>query len=180
MKFTRLNIPDVILIEPKVFEDSRGFFYESYREDVFAQNGIPEKFVQDNHSKSQKGTLRGLHYQIEPRAQGKLVRVVKGEVFDVAVDIRRGSKTFGQYVGQILSEENKQMMYVPPGFSHGFLVLKDGTEFVYKCSNFYSASHERGILWNDPSIGIAWPKLDCDYIFSQKDQRCPTLKDVLR
>ena len=180
MKFKALSIPDVILIEPRVFEDSRGFFYESYREDLFSQNGISQKFVQDNHSRSTKGVLRGLHYQIAPRAQAKLVRVVKGEVFDVAVDIRKDSKTFGKYVGEILSEKNKKIMYVPPGFAHGYLTLQDDTEFLYKCSDFYSPQHERGIIWNDTDIGIEWPELDIDFIYSEKDKKYPTLKEFSR
>jgi dTDP-4-dehydrorhamnose 3,5-epimerase len=178
MKFIPLNIPDVILIEPDVFEDARGFFYESYREDIFAQNGITTKFVQDNHSRSTKGVLRGLHYQVGQKAQTKLVRVVRGEVFDVAVDIRKGSKTFGKYVGQVLSEKNKRMMYIPPGFAHGYLTLEDNTEFLYKCSDFYSPSHERGLIWNDSDINIQWPKLKADYILSEKDGKYPFLKDL--
>lgn len=177
MKFKTLSIPDVILIEPRVFEDSRGFFYESYREDAFVQNGITTKFVQDNHSRSTKGVLRGLHFQIPPKVQAKLVRVVRGEVFDVAMDIRKDSKTFGKYVGEILSEKNKKMMYIPPGFAHGYLTLQDDTEFLYKCSDFYSPQHERGIIWNDPDVGIAWPKLGVDFIFSEKDIKYPTLKE---
>jgi dTDP-4-dehydrorhamnose 3,5-epimerase len=180
MKFKALSIPDVILIEPRVFEDSRGFFYESYREDLFSQNGITQKFVQDNHSRSTKGVLRGLHYQIAPRAQAKLVRVVRGEVFDVAVDIRKDSKTFGKYVGEILNENNKRMMYIPPGFAHGYLTLQDHTEFLYKCSEFYSPQHEQGILWDDPDVAIIWPKLDVDFILSEKDKKYPSLKDFMR
>jgi dTDP-4-dehydrorhamnose 3,5-epimerase len=180
MKFKALSIPDVILIEPRVFEDSRGFFYESYREDLFSQSGIAQKFVQDNHSCSTKGVLRGLHFQIPPKAQAKLVRVVKGEVFDVAVDIRKDSKTFGKYVGEILSENNTRMMYIPPGFAHGYLTLQDHTEFLYKCSDFYSPQHERGILWNDPDIAIIWPKLDVDFMLSEKDKKYPSLKDFMR
>ena len=179
MKFTRLNIPDVILIEPEVFQDARGFFYEFYHEKIFAENGIKTKFVQDNHSRSSKGVLRGLHFQIEPKAQSKLVRVIRGEVFDVAVDIRKGSKTFGQYVSTLLSEENKRLLYIPTGFAHGFCVLKDGSEFLYKVSNFYSPEHERGIIWDDPSIRIPWPKLEIPYVFSEKDKKFPLFKDLL-
>jgi dTDP-4-dehydrorhamnose 3,5-epimerase len=180
MKFKALSIPDVILIEPRVFEDPRGFFYESYREDLFFQNGITQKFVQDNHSRSTKGVLRGLHYQISPRAQAKLVRVVKGEVFDVAVDIRKDSKTFGKYVGELLNENNKRMMYIPLGFAHGYLTLRDHTEFLYKCSDFYSPQPERGILWDDRDIAISWPKIDIDFILSEKDKKYPSLKDFMR
>ncbi len=178
IKFTRLEIPDVILIEPQVHEDARGFFYESYREDIFRSNGVDVRFVQDNHSKSNKGVLRGLHYQIPPKAQAKLVRVTRGEVFDVAVDVRQKSKTFGQYVGAVLSEENKKMLYVPEGFAHGFLVMRDNTEFLYKCSDFYSFEHERGILWNDTQINIAWPKLDIECSLSEKDRKLPSLEDI--
>ena len=177
MKFTPTKIPDVILVEPHVHEDHRGFFFESYREDFFSQHGISIKFVQDNHSRSQKGVLRGLHFQIAPKEQAKLVRVIRGEVFDVAVDIRRGSKTYGQYISEFLSEKNKKMLFVPPGFAHGYLVLQDGTEFVYKCSAVYSPEHEQGVLWNDPDIGIPWPKLDVIYQLSQKDERNPLLRN---
>ncbi len=178
MKFTRLEIPDVILIEPKVIQDTRGFFFEFYHRELFRKNGIDAVFVQDNYSRSAKGTLRGLHFQIEPKAQDKLVRVTRGEVFDVAVDIRKGSKTFGKFVSTILSEENKKMLFIPKGFAHGFLVLKDGSEFLYKVSDFYSPEYERGIKWDDPKIGIPWPKLDCDYIFSGKDMRYPALRNL--
>ena len=178
MKFTPLAIPDVILIEPKVFEDKRGFFFEFYHAELFRKNGIGVAFVQDNYSRSSKGTLRGLHFQIDPKAQDKLVRVTRGEVFDVAVDIRKGSKTFGKFVSTTLSAENKKMLFIPKGFAHGFCVLTDGAEFLYKVSHFYSPEHERGIQWNDPTIGIPWPKLDCEYIFSQKDKQYPPLSKL--
>ena len=174
-KFTPLEIPDVILIEPKIFADARGFFYESYREDVFAQAGIKERFVQDNRSRSCKGVLRGLHYQLPPMAQAKLVSVTAGKVWDIAVDIRKSSKTFGKYAAAILSGENQHMLYVPPGFAHGFCTLEDNTEFFYKVSNFYSPQDERGILWNDPALGIPWPKMP-EYFFSAKDPKYPFLK----
>lgn len=177
MQFKKLSIPDVLLIEPNVFEDARGFFYESFRGDLFMQNGIPYKFVQDNQSRSQKGVLRGLHFQMEPRTQAKIVRVSRGKVFDVAVDIRKTSKTFGKYVTHILSDENKKMMYIPPGFAHGYLVLEDDTDFVYKCSDFYSPQHERSIQWNDPMIGIDWPPTDGEYLLSEKDKNAPLLKE---
>jgi dTDP-4-dehydrorhamnose 3,5-epimerase len=177
MKFIRTNIPEVIVIEPKVAEDVRGFFLESFREDLMVPNGMKAKFVQDNHSHSSKGVLRGLHYQITPMAQAKLVRVTRGEVYDVAVDIRRGSKTFGQFVAVTLNEENKRMLYVPEGFAHGFVVTRDHTDFVYKCTNYYSQPHERGILWNDSLIGIPWPKLDVDYILSEKDKKLPPIQE---
>ncbi|OGW79969.1 MAG: dTDP-4-dehydrorhamnose 3,5-epimerase [Omnitrophica bacterium RIFCSPLOWO2_12_FULL_44_17] len=176
MKFTRLEIPDIILIEPKVFEDPRGFFFEFYNEKVFSQNGIHVKFIQDNYSRSSKGVLRGLHWQAEPTAQDKLVRVAKGEVFDVAVDIRKNSPTFGSYVGIYLSETNKKMLFVPKGFAHGYCVVSAVAEFFYKVSNFYSPVDERGIIWNDPTIHIEWPKLDMDYILSERDKKYSPLK----
>ena len=178
MKFTRTAIPDVLLIEPKVFEDPRGFFFESYSEPLFARQGITVRFVQDNHSRSAQGVLRGLHYQAEPKAQAKLVRTVRGRVFDVTVDLRKGSATFGRYVTAELSAENKYMIYIPPGFAHGFCVLEEGTEFFYKTSEVYSPEHERGILWNDPEIGIPWPKVKGGYLLSDKDRKLPTLKQA--
>ena len=178
MKFVPTKFPEVILIEPKIFGDSRGFFYESYREDLFAQNGIRAHFIQDNQSRSAKGVLRALHFQVKPKEQEKLIRVVSGEVFDVVVDVRRGSKTFGRHFYTILSAENKKMLYIPRGFAHGFLALKDDTEFLYKVSDFYSPEHERGILWSDPSIGIPWPRLDVEYVLSEKDKKLPTLHEV--
>ena len=177
MKFTPTKIPDVILIEPTVFSDSRGFFFESYSKEIFSRNGISVEFVQDNHSSSARGVLRGLHYQVRPKEQAKLVRVVSGAAFDVVVDIRRGSRTFGKFVAHQLTAENKKMVYVPVGFAHGFYVLKDSTEFLYKVSSPYSPEHERGILWNDPELGIPWPKLDVDYVISEKDKRHPALKN---
>lgn len=150
-------IPEVLLLEPKVFGDDRGFFYESFNQQTFEKlTGVKANFVQDNHSKSAASVLRGLHYQIE-QAQGKLVRVIAGEVFDVAVDIRRQSSTFGQWVGVVLSAENKRQLWVPPGFAHGFLVLKNDTEFLYKTTDYYAPQHERCIRWDDPTIGIQWP-----------------------
>ncbi len=178
MKFIPAKIPDVIVIEPRVFEDGRGFFFESYRKDIFRKNGIHEDFIQDNHSLSRKGVLRGLHYQAEPKAQAKLVRVMRGEAFDVAVDIRKGSKTFGRYVGEVLSAKNKKTLYIPKGFAHGFLALEDDTEFVYQISDFYSPKDERGILWNDPLIGVEWPALKKGYILSEKDKKYPTLNQI--
>lgn len=166
MKFVETPLPGVILIEPRVFGDARGFFMETYRADVFQANGIAETFVQDNHSRSARGVLRGLHYQ-EPYPQGKLVRCVRGELFDVAVDIRRGSPSFGKWYGVKLSEENKAMLWVPPGFAHGFCALTDGAELVYKTTEIYRPEHDRSILWNDPEIGIDWPV--SDPILSAKD-----------
>jgi dTDP-4-dehydrorhamnose 3,5-epimerase len=178
MKFIPSAIPDVVLIKPKVFGDHRGFFMETWHEKVFADAGIPHKFVQDNHSKSSAGILRGLQYQIQ-QPQGKLVRVIRGEVFDVAVDIRRNSPTFGKWVGEVLSAENKLMLWVPPGFAHGFYVLSDDTEFVYKCTEFYAPQHERCIIWQDPDIGIDWPLLDGkDPLLSEKDAQGVLFKDA--
>ncbi len=158
MKATRLSIPDVLLLEPKVFGDERGFFFESYNRHSFREaTGIDVDFVQDNHSRSVKGVLRGLHYQLPPKAQGKLVRVVFGEVFDVAVDIRRDSPTFGKWVGEVLSAENKRQMWIPSGFAHGFVTLSESAEFLYKTTDYYSPQHERCIRWDDAAIGVAWP-----------------------
>jgi dTDP-4-dehydrorhamnose 3,5-epimerase len=158
MKATRLEIPEVILFEPKVFGDERGFFYESFNQQKFNElSGLNVQFVQDNHSKSQKGVLRGLHYQLPPKAQGKLVRVVQGEVFDVAVDIRKSSPTFGQWVSAILSAENKQQLWIPEGFAHGFLTLSETAEFLYKTTDYYAPEMERCIIWNDERISIDWP-----------------------
>jgi dTDP-4-dehydrorhamnose 3,5-epimerase len=160
MKVTPLSIPDVLLIEPHVFEDARGFFFESFREDIFRrETSLNVSFVQDNHSKSLKGVLRGLHYQLPPYGQGKLVRVIQGEVFDVAVDLRKSSQFFGRYVSQILSAENKKQMWIPEGFAHGFLTLSETSEFLYKATDFYNLDYERCILWNDQSVNINWPKL---------------------
>lgn len=156
MKVLETGLPEVKLIEPAVHGDERGFFMETWNAQAFAAAGIDAGFVQDNHSRSARGVLRGLHYQIV-RPQGKLVRVVAGRVFDVAVDIRRSSPSFGRWTGVELSAENKHMLWVPPGFAHGFLVLEDGTDLVYKCTDFYAPEHDRSILWSDPAIGIDWP-----------------------
>ena len=158
MEFERLAIPEVILLKPKVFGDERGFFMESWNQEVFDRIvGEPIRFVQDNHSRSTKGVLRGLHYQLPPMAQGKLVRVTRGEVFDVAVDIRRSSPTFGKWVAATLSGENHHQLWIPPGFAHGFLTLSDTADFLYKTTAFYSKDHERGIRWDDPALGVSWP-----------------------
>ncbi len=150
-------IPEVVILEPKVFGDDRGFFFESFNAKVFEQStGLKREFVQDNHSKSAKSVLRGLHYQVQ-KPQGKLVRVVQGAVFDVVVDLRRSSKTFGQWVGAHLSAENKKQLWVPEGFAHGFVVLTDTAEFLYKTTDYYAPEYERSLLWNDPALGIAWP-----------------------
>jgi dTDP-4-dehydrorhamnose 3,5-epimerase len=156
VKVTPTRLPEVKIVEPQVFGDERGFFYESWNARRFEEAGIAAAFVQDNHSRSVRGVLRGLHYQVS-HAQGKLVRVVSGAVFDVAVDLRRSSSAFGQWVGVELSARNKRMLWVPPGFAHGFLSLEDGTEFLYKCTNFYAPEHERSLLWSDPVVGITWP-----------------------
>ena len=170
-------IPDVIILEPKVFGDERGFFYESFNAKSFAdQTGAKVDFVQDNHSKSAKGVLRGLHYQIQ-QPQGKLVRVVAGEVFDVAVDIRRSSPTFGHWVGVTLSAENKRQLWIPAGFAHGFLVTSDSAEFLYKTTDYYAPEYERSILWDDPAIGIEWP-LEGEPILSNKDKVGKLLRDA--
>jgi dTDP-4-dehydrorhamnose 3,5-epimerase len=176
MKYTQLNIPDIVLIEPRVFGDHRGFFMETFREDEFNLKVTSKKqvaieaFVQDNHSKSTLGILRGLHYQIK-QPQGKLVRVISGEVFDVAVDIRKSSPFFGKWAGAILSAENKKMLWVPPGFAHGFYVLSNEAEFTYKCTDYYAPEHERSILWNDPAIAIDWPTIPgTKPVLSQKDE----------
>jgi len=156
MKFMPTRIPDVVLIEPQLFGDHRGFFMETWQQRTFAEAGIELPFVQDNHSRSTQGILRGLHYQTQ-QPQGKLVRLISGEVYDVAVDIRRGSPTFGQWVGELLSADNRLMLWVPPGFAHGFYVLSEGAEFLYKCTDFYAPAYERSILWNDPTLAIDWP-----------------------
>ena len=179
MNFIHTEISGLFIIEPKVFEDHRGYFYESFNEKNFIEAGIDCKFVQDNQSKSNKGVLRGLHYQLEPFAQAKLVRVISGSVFDVAVDIRIGSPTFGKWIGAILSAENKKQMFVPRGFAHGFLVLEDNTEFFYKCDNFYSKEHEGSIRFDDPEIGINWNFPYEHLILSDKDKVAPMLKDAV-
>jgi len=168
LKLIQTSIPEIVIIEPKVFEDERGLFFESYQKKHFAEAGITLDFVQDNHSKSQQGTLRGLHYQIQ-QAQGKLVRVVSGEVFDVAVDIRRNSPTFGKWVGDYLSAENKRLLWVPPGFAHGFYVTSSEAEVLYKATDYYAPQSERTIAWNDPTIGIIWPIGGKQPILSPKD-----------
>ena len=167
MKITPTALPDVLLLEPRVFTDDRGFFFESWNKRVLAAAGLDAEFVQDNHSRSLRNVLRGLHYQIE-HAQGKLVRVCAGEVFDVAVDIRRSSPTFGRWMGITLSAQNKQMLWIPPGYAHGFLVLSDAAEFLYKTTDYWYAEHERTLLWNDPALGILWP-LDTAPTLAAKD-----------
>lgn len=166
---TLTDIPDVMIIQPKVFGDDRGFFFESFNEREFAEaTGVEAKFVQDNHSMSKRGVLRGLHYQLE-HTQGKLVRVTRGAVFDVAVDLRQSSKTFKQWVGVELSQENHRQMWIPPGFAHGFLVLSEEAEFLYKTTNYWHAASEQSLLWNDPDLRITWPQLDCPIALAKKD-----------
>jgi dTDP-4-dehydrorhamnose 3,5-epimerase len=178
MKVTPTAIPDVLIIEPKVFGDSRGFFYESFNQKAFNDaTGLNETFVQDNHSRSAKGVLRGLHYQLQ-QPQGKLVRVVHGAVFDVAVDIRKSSATFGKWVGIELSEENQKQFWVPAGFAHGFLVLSESADFLYKTTQYYAPAQERCIAWNDPSVGINWPPVDQAPSLSQKDMTGQHLKQA--
>ena len=170
MKATRTRVPDVLLCEPRLFPDRRGVFFESYNRRVFRDaTGLDVDFVQDNHSRSSRGVVRGLHYQIE-QAQGKLVRAVCGEIFDVAVDLRRSSKTFGRWAGEILSAENALQLWIPPGFAHAFMVLSDSADVLYKATDYYAPRHERSILWDDPDLAIDWP-LDAAAIISEKDRR---------
>ncbi len=175
MKVSRTELDGVLLVEPEVFGDARGFLFESYSKKKYERHGIAVDFVQDNHSFSEKGVVRGLHYQLD-RAQAKLVRVTRGEVFDVAVDIRKGSPTFGKWVGARLSGENHLQMFVPVGFAHGFCVLSETVEFLYKCSDYYSPEDERGIIWNDPDIGVDW--LVDTPVLSNKDRSYPRLRDI--
>jgi dTDP-4-dehydrorhamnose 3,5-epimerase len=177
MIVTRTEIPDVLLVEPKVFGDARGYFYESYNRRAFAQaTGIDVEFVQDNHSKSAKGVLRGLHYQIR-QPQGKLVRVTAGEVWDVAVDLRRSSPSFGRWVGFSLSAESKRMAWIPSGFAHGFVVTSESAEFLYKTTDYYAPEHERAILWSDPQLAIRWP-ITGEPLVADKDRKASLLRDA--
>ena len=170
MKVIETKIPGLLIIEPRVFGDERGFFFESFNEKAFAEaTGAATNFVQDNHSKSAKGVLRGLHYQLPTKAQGKLVRVVQGEVFDVAVDIRKDSPTYGQWVGEVLSADNKKQLWIPPGFAHGFLTLSDTAEFLYKTTDYWSPEHERAIVWNDETLDIQWPLSGMQPTLAAKD-----------
>lgn len=175
MQLIDTKLEDVKIIEPDVYEDSRGFFMESFSKRKFDQLGINTEFVQDNHSCSQKGVIRGLHFQKQPHGQGKLIRAVSGAIFDVAVDIVPTSPTYGQWVGVELSAANHQMLYIPPQFAHGFCALEDNTHVLYKATNYYQREAEAGIVWNDPALNIMWPKLDVPYIISEKDQRLPKL-----
>jgi dTDP-4-dehydrorhamnose 3,5-epimerase len=175
--FEKTSIEGVYIIEPTVFGDDRGYFMETYQANEFKEAGIDYNFVQDNQSKSKKGVLRGLHFQYT-KPQGKLVRVIKGEVFDVAVDLRKDSETYGKWEGIILSEENKKQFFIPEGFAHGFLVLSDEAEFTYKCTDFYDGDDEGGILWNDPEIGIDWPLEGLNILLSEKDKQWKTMHET--
>ena len=178
-KFQKTNIDGLYVIEPTVFGDERGYFMETYNYNEFKEAGLDMIFVQDNESKSKRGVLRGLHFQTR-NSQGKLVRVIEGEVFDVAVDLREGSETFGKWYGITLNAENKRQFYIPEGFAHGFVVLSDDAKFVYKCTNFYDPSSEAGLMWNDPDIGINWPITDdMTVLLSEKDKKHPSLKEYL-
>lgn len=179
MKVTPTAIPDVMVVEPKVFGDARGFFYESFNQQAFnVATGTDFEFVQDNHSRSSKGVLRGLHYQLPPHAQGKLVRVVRGAVWDVAVDIRQGSPTFGRWVAEELTEYSHKQFWIPPGFAHGFVVLSESADFLYKTTNYYAPQSDRGVAWNDPEIAIPWPDLGMEWLLSDKDRQQPLLQDA--
>ncbi len=180
MNFIETPIRGLVVIEPQIWKDGRGYFYESYNKNLFAAAGISEDFVQDNQSFSQKGALRGLHAQADPFAQGKLVRVVRGRVLDIAVDIRPGSATFGRHVALELSGENQKMFYIPPGFLHGFLTLEDDTIFLYKVTSFYDKASEIGVLWNDPELGIQWGIEESEAVLSEKDRVLPTFKEFKR
>ena len=175
MEIIETKIPDLYIVKPRVFKDNRGYFFEAYNKEAFLRNGIDQNFVQDNESKSGKGVLRGLHFQKPPFAQGKLVRVIKGAVLDVAVDIRKSSPTYGQWSSIELTEENKLMYWIPPGFAHGFVTLEDNTIFFYKCTNIYNKESEGSILWNDPDLNIDWG-ID-NPLLSEKDQKSPLFKD---
>jgi dTDP-4-dehydrorhamnose 3,5-epimerase len=178
MQVTKLEIPEVLLLEPKIFLDDRGFFFESFSNKTFKEaTGVNLEFIQDNHSQSKKGVLRGLHYQLPPNPQGKLVRVVAGEIFDVAVDIRKNSPTFGKWVGEFLSADNKKQLWIPPGFAHGFLAMTDHTDVIYKVTGNYSKADERSILWNDPDLGIKWPEIS-ELCISTKDERGDAFKNA--
>jgi dTDP-4-dehydrorhamnose 3,5-epimerase len=178
MRFQCLEIPEVMLIKPEVFGDHRGFFMETWREDSFRKNVSDISFVQDNHSKSGQGVLRGLHYQIK-QAQGKLVRVLEGKIFDVAIDLRKSSPAFGKWVSAVLSDENKHMLWIPPGFAHGFYVMSDTAQFAYKCSDYYAPEHERCIRWNDPDLKIKWPvPAGCTPVLSDKDEKAPLFSEA--
>jgi dTDP-4-dehydrorhamnose 3,5-epimerase len=175
-KFKKLGIPEVVLVEAQAFVDERGFFMESFKESIFKDNGITTRFVQDNYSHSIKGVIRGLHYQKDPKAQAKIVMVSRGEIFDVVVDIRKGSPTYGKWVSEKLSEQNHMLLFIPEGFAHGFCILSDEADVLYKTNTEYSAEHERGVMWNDKNIDIKWPITNP--IVSKKDLQLPPLNDA--
>lgn len=177
MKLIQTDIPDVVILEPQVYSDDRGFFMETWSQREFERLGIKHEFVQDNHSCSNKGVLRGLHFQTAPYSQGKLVRVVKGAVYDVAVDLRNRSKTYGEYVSVKLSAENKKMLWIPEGFAHGFLALEDETHFLYKTTNFYNKESEKALRWDDADLNIDWPEMDA-YLISEKDKKALAFSDI--
>ena len=177
MKLVPTSLEGVLLLEPKVFGDHRGFFLETWREEVFLEAGIKDRFVQDNHSKSAQGTLRGLHYQLVA-PQGKLLRVTSGEVFDVAVDVRGESPNFGKWTGVMLSSENKLSIWIPPGFAHGFYVTSETAEVVYKCTEYYAPEHERSLRWDDPDLGIEWPLVQGKVLLSERDKNAPLLSEA--
>ena len=178
MEIIETKIPDLVIIKPAVFKDDRGYFFESYNKEKFLSKGIDQNFVQDNESKSMKGVLRGLHFQKRPYSQGKLVRVMKGAVLDVAVDIRKNSPTYGQWESIVLTDDNKFMYWIPPGFAHGFVTLEDNTVFFYKCTNVYNKESEGSLLWNDPTLNINWGDIT-DPILSEKDREAPLFKDFV-
>ncbi len=177
MKITASNIPDILVFEPTIYCDDRGYFMETWRQSVFDEQGIDAGFVQDNQSNSNRGTLRGLHYQLN-RPQGKLARVVSGEVFDVAVDLRKSSAYFGRWIGILLSAENKKQLWIPPGFAHGFYVMSDSAELLYKCTDYYDPEDDHSLLWNDETVGIDWPLLDSKPLLSDKDKNAPRLLEA--
>jgi dTDP-4-dehydrorhamnose 3,5-epimerase len=178
MQIIQTTIPDVLVFEPKVFGDERGWFFESFRQDIFELYAGRRQFVQDNESFSRYGVVRGLHYQKPPFTQGKLVRVIQGEVLDVAVDIRKGSPTFGYHAAQLLNDRNRRMMWIPPGFAHGFAVLSETAQFSYKCDAYYAPSHDAGVRWNDPVLGIDWGLPDTEVSLSEKDRYQPMLHEI--
>lgn len=180
MTITKTPIPGLLIIKPKVIEDARGYFFESYNQRILEQHGVPNNFVQDNQSKSVFGVLRGLHYQVEPFAQAKLVRVLSGKVLDVAVDLRKGSPTYSEWQAEVLSAENRMQMFIPRGFAHGFVVLSDTAEFFYKCDNFYSREHDAGIRYNDPDLNIDWQMAKDKMLVSEKDSKLPYLRDAVK
>jgi len=177
---SKTHIPGLLIIEPNVLQDSRGYFFESYNQRILREGGVPNDFVQDNQSKSNFGVLRGLHYQVEPFAQAKLVRVLQGEVFDVAVDLRESSPTYLQWQGEILSAENRKQMFIPRGFAHGFVVLSESAEFFYKCDNFYSKQHDAGIRYDDPELKIDWKLPHEKLVLSEKDRNLPYLRNAVK